>query len=275
MTGWRRWVAAVAGLALAGTIAGAGPAWAQQSSAEVQVQTAGPSPGAGAAGPAPSHRQTETQVQAPPPAPPPAPPTEQTEIQVQGPAATPATVPQEKGPNTGRVSLLLGTDWASAYYFRGIPNFQNGGNNVQPYGEMGFKLLENAGPLTSLVVAPGVWMNWHYGGGDLVSVGDPRFWYEADLYLKLTATWWEVLSTGVTYTYYTSPNGGFTTYADVGLSFNLSDSKWLGAFALNPSLLFAFETKGEALAADGKKGIYMGIGVAPGYTFFEDSVVSP
>jgi len=30
-----------------------------------------------------------------------------------------------------------------------------------------------------------------------------------------------------------------------------------------------FETKGEALA--GKKGIYMGIGLAPGYTFFENS----
>jgi hypothetical protein len=68
-----------------------------------------------------------------------------------------------------------------------------------------------------------------------------------------------------------SPNDSFTSYADVGLGFSLNDSKWLGAFALNPSLLFAFETKGEALAADGQKGIYMGIGLAPRYTFFENS----
>jgi hypothetical protein len=70
---------------------------------------------------------------------------------------------------------------------------------------------------------------------------------------------------------HTSPNDSFATFADVGLYANLSDSKWLGAFALNPSIIFAFETKGEALAADGKKGIYMGIGLAPGYTFFEDA----
>jgi hypothetical protein len=167
--------------------------------------------------------------------------------------------------------LLLGADWASAYYFRGIVSEQNGGNNVQPYAEIGFKLLDNVGPLTSLVIAPGIWNNWHYGGGTVVAPSDPKFWFEADLYIKLTATWWEVLSTSVTYTYYTSPNDSFASYADVGLSFSLADSKWLGAFALNPSILFAFETKGEALAADGKKGIYMGIGLAPGYTFFENS----
>lgn len=221
MTGWRRWVAAVAGLALAGTVAGAAPA-------------------------------------------------QQIEVQTQGPAAAPATG-TEAAANTGRVSLLLGADWASAYYFRGIVSEQNGGNNVQPYAEIGFKLLDNVGPLTSLVIAPGIWNNWHYGGGTVVEPSDPKFWFEADLYIKLTATWWEVLSTSVTYTYYTSPNDSFASYADVGLSFSLADSKWLGAFALNPSILFAFETKGEALAADGKKGIYMGIGLAPGYTFFENS----
>jgi hypothetical protein len=167
----------------------------------------------------------------------------------------------------------VGADWASAYYFRGIGNVQNGGSNVQPYAEIGFKLLDNVGPLSSLVISPGIWNNFQYGDeGRLVEPSDPRFWFESDLYLKLSATWWEVFTTGVTYTYYTSPNDSFTTYADVGLSFGLNDSKWLGSFALNPSLLFAFETKGEALVSDdGNKGIYMGIGLAPAYTFFEDS----
>jgi hypothetical protein len=45
------------------------------------------------------------------------------------------------------------------------------------------------------------------------------FWFEADLYAKLTTTWWEIFTTGVTYTYYASPNDSFSTYADVGLSF--------------------------------------------------------
>jgi hypothetical protein len=228
MTGWRKWIAAVAGLAIAGGVAAPSLAFGQQ-----------------------------------------------TDMQTQGPAATEASAGEEKGPNTGRVSLNLGADWASAYYFRGIANEQNGGSNVQPYAEIGFKLLDNVGPLSSLVIAPGIWNNFHYGDGKLVEPADPRFWFESDLYLKLSATWWEVLTTGVTYTYYTSPNDSFTTYADVGLGFSLNDAKWLGAFALNPSLLFAFETKGEALVSDsGKKGIYMGIGLAPGHTVYEDSSLS-
>jgi hypothetical protein len=231
-------VAVVVGVALSGVSLGAWPASAQQRSVPPRMQAQAPAP------------------QAP--------------VQTEGPAATPAVV-EEKGPNAGRIALLFGADWASAYYFRGIVNEQNGGNNVQPYGEIGFKLFDNVGPLTSLVLAPGIWNNWHYGGGTVVEPSDPKFSYEADLYIKLTATWWEVLSTGVTYTYYVSPNDSFTSYADVGLSFSLGDAKWLGPFALNPSLLFAFETKGEALAADGKKGIYMGLGLAPGYTFFADS----
>ena len=226
MTGWQKWMAAVAGLALAGGVVGPSLASAQQ-----------------------------------------------THVQAQGSAATAEAAGEEKSPNTGRVSLGLGADWASAYYFRGIANVQNGGSNVQPYAEVGFKLLDNVGPLTSLVITPGIWNNFQYGeDGRLVDPSDPRFWFESDLYMKLTATWGEVFTTGVTYTYYTSPNDSFTTYADVGLSFGLNDAKWLGDFALNPSLLFAFETKGEALASDdGDKGIYMGLGLAPGYTFFADS----
>ena len=226
MTGWQKWIAAVAGLALAGGVVGPSLASAQQ-----------------------------------------------THVQAQGSAATAEAAGEEKSPNTGRVSLGLGADWASAYYFRGIANVQNGGSNVQPYAEVGFKLLDNVGPLSTLVLTPGIWNNFQYGeDGRLVDPSDPRFWFESDLYMKLTATWGEVFTTGVIYTYYTSPNDSFTTYADVGLSFGLNDAQWLGDFALNPSLLFAFETKGEALASeDGDKGIYMGIGLAPGYTFFADS----
>jgi len=84
--------------------------------------------------------------------------------------------------------------------------------------------------------------------------------------------WSEVVTTAVTYTYYTSPNNTFASYADVAVSVALNDSKWFGAFALNPSIMFAFETTGEALvSADAKKGIYWQIGLAPAYTFFGES----
>jgi hypothetical protein len=211
MTGWRRWMAAVVALALTGALATPGPASAQS--------------------PIPPPAQTEVQqAQAPPPAPSPAQPTQ---VQTEGPAAPAAATP-EAAPNTGRVSLTLGADWASAYYFRGIATTQNGGNNVQPYGEIGFRILENKGPLTSLTASPGIWNNWHWGGGLLVEPADPDFWTEADLYFKLNAVWWEVLSTSVTYTYYTSPNDTFTSYSDVGLGFALSDAKWLGGVCAEP-----------------------------------------
>lgn len=240
MTGSRRWMAAVAGLALTGAVATPEPGLAQSST------------------PAPA--QTETQQQAQATTPTPAQP------------AAPAPAPEPPPPNTGRVSLTAGADWASAYYFRGIATTQNGGNNVQPYGEISFRLLENMGALTSLSVTPGIWTNLHWGGGTLVDPSDPKFWTETDWYFKVSAVWSEVVTTAVTYTYYTSPNNTFASYADVAVSVALNDSKWLGPFAMNPSIMFAFETTGEALvSADAKKGIYWQIGLAPAYTFFGDS----
>src|SRR4029450_13090135 len=131
MKEWRRCIAVFAGLALAGAVATPVPASGQASS--------------------PASAQTEVQqAQAPTPSPAPA--------QTPG-AAAPAAPAEPPGANTGAISFTGGTDWASAYYFRGIATTQNGGNNVQPYAEIAFRLLENMRPLTSLSVAPVIWSN--------------------------------------------------------------------------------------------------------------------
>ena len=171
MTGWRRWVAAVVGLALAGTIAGAAPASAQQSSAEVQVQAQAPPPPPPAA--ARGRRRLRPRRSRP-------------RCRRRDRRRRRRRSPRKRGRTRAASDCSLGVDWASAYYFRGIVNEQNGGNNVQPYGEIGFRLLENMGPLTSLVVGAGIWNNWHYGGGTLVEPSDPKFWFEADIYVKLS-----------------------------------------------------------------------------------------
>ena len=145
----------------------------------------------------------------------------------------------------GLISLNFGVDWASAYYFRGIAQEQSGAN-FQPYGSLSFKLIENAGPLTALTATPGTWNNWHAGGGTLVDPVDPKFWYESDLYFTLAATLWENVTIGLTYTAYTSPNDSFRAVQELALGVSLNDSKWLGAFALNPSLLVAGEVDGQA-----------------------------
>ena len=180
-----------------------------------------------------------------------------------------AAKPEDKGPNTGRISLNFGVDWASEYFFRGIAQ-EVGGANFQPYGSVSFKLIENAGPLTALTATPGIWNNWHAGGGNLVDPADPTFWYEADLYFTLAATLWENVTIGLTYTAYTSPNDSFKTVQELGLGLSLNDSKWLGAFALNPSLFVGGEVKGQADAGSAR-GVYLQLGINPGYTLAPQS----
>jgi hypothetical protein len=102
-----------------------------------------------ALGPVPSGAQAP----APPPTPVPGPPAQ----------TMPAQAPEpEKGPNTGRVSLGLGVDFPTDYYFRGILQ-EDTGTIMQPYGEINFKLLESDGPLSAIVLTPGLWNSWHWG----------------------------------------------------------------------------------------------------------------
>jgi hypothetical protein len=176
--------------------------------------------------------------------------------------------PEEPSPNTGRISLAIGADWVSDYYYRGIL-FQPG-DNVQPYGEVRFRLLEDLGPLTSLVLAAGTWHDFR-SGGDPHS--DPKWWFEANVYARVAATWWNVLSTSAQFIYYDSPNDSFRTSSDITVTAALDDSRWLGAFALNPSIAFAFQTHGHFVGTADSDGIYMSLGLAPGYTFFKNSTV--
>ncbi|HVO22120.1 MAG TPA: hypothetical protein VMW56_00675 [Candidatus Margulisiibacteriota bacterium] len=183
------------------------------------------------------------------------------------PASLPA--PEEANPNTGRISLAFGTDWVSDYYYRGIL-FQPG-DNAQQYLEMRIRLLEDLDPLTSLTLAGGNWNDFRSGGHGSTPNGRPTWWFEANLYARLSATWWDVFSTSATYIHYDTPNDSFNKDADVTISLALADSKWLGEFALNPSAAFAFQTEGKFVQSAQTNGVYMALGLAPGYTFLKDS----
>jgi len=175
---------------------------------------------------------------------------------------------QDKGPNTGRVSLSLGMDWTTHYFFRGILQ-EDQGIILQPYGDVTFKLLEGQGPLTNLGLTIGLWNSLHEGPtGTGGPNQDPRIWYEADFYTKLTATLFEDLTAAMIYTAYMSPNGKFASVDELAFSFAYNDSKLLGPFAVNPSVLIAFELDGQADAGR-DEGVYLQIGLTPGYTFNE------
>jgi hypothetical protein len=182
-----------------------------------------------------------------------------------GPGVAPA---QDKGPNTGRVSLGMGVDITTHYFFRGILQ-EDQDYIVQPYGEVTFKLLEGEGALTGLGFTIGLWNSLHGGPtGTGGPNGDPRMWYESDFYAKLAATLFEDFTASVIYTAYMSPNDFFSTVEEIAFSFSYNDSKLLGPFALNPSVLIAFETDGQADGGS-DEGVYLQIGLTPGHTLNE------
>jgi len=175
---------------------------------------------------------------------------------------------QDKGPNTGRVSVSLGMDWTTHYFFRGILQ-EDQGLILQPYGDLTFKLMEGEGAFTNLGLTVGLWNSLHEGptgtGGGSASQ-DPRLWYEADFYTKLSATLFDDLTAAVIYTAYMSPNDRFATVEEIAFSLSYNDSKLFGAFALNPSVLLAFELDGQADGGS-DEGTYLQLGLAPSYTF--------
>jgi hypothetical protein len=184
------------------------------------------------------------------------------------PAPAPAAATEEKKEekNTGRISISGGIDFPTAYFFRGIKQ-ETDGYIIQPYGDLTFKLWDGVPAFSNLALTIGTWNSLHGGPTGVDGPNqDPKMWYESDFYTKVGWTMFEDFSAALIYTAYMSPNDFFKTVQELAVSFAFNDSKYLGAFALNPTLLFAFEVKGQA-DAGAHRGVYMQLGVTPSYTF--------
>lgn len=178
-------------------------------------------------------------------------------------AAVMAAVPATAAVNSGKLSFSLGTDATTAYFFRGILQ-ERDGVIIQPYGEMGVNLYENEGaPISSISLTGGLWASAHSALTGASGAG-PRAFYELDVYGGANVGLFDVLDAGVSYVLYTSPNGGFSNIQEVDFSLGLDDSKWLGAMALNPYVLFALEVdNGADLGSN--QGTYAEIGINPSF----------
>lgn len=199
--------------------------------------------------------------------------------------ATAGEGPPAAKPNSGALSLSIGVDWASQYYFRGIVQ-ETEGLIVQPYFEVGWSLYQNKHTKISLAV--GLWNSFHSGptgadghelgkGDGAVETADPKSWYEADFYSTLSLTFFQSISLGLTYTAYLSPNKAFTTTHELAISLSYDDSALFarmlgGRFGgFQPSITVAIEVEGGAI---GNKGTYMGIAVDPGFKIYEGSALT-
>jgi hypothetical protein len=161
------------------------------------------------------------------------------------------------GTNEGRVSLDVGVDFTTDYYFRGIIQ-ETEDSIIQPHAEIGLKLYEGEGGLNSISATLGIWNSFHGGptGADGEATTDPKFWYESDLYAGLAVGFADGFELGLSYIVYTSPNGLFNDVGELDISLSFDDSKLLGPFALSPSVTLAFEVDGQADGGS-DEGIYL------------------
>jgi hypothetical protein len=164
------------------------------------------------------------------------------------------------GPNHGRFSFSLTSDFTTAYFFRGILQERNG-FIWQPSAEINFNLYDGDGALSSVDLGFGIWNSFQ--SAKTGATGGPTNLYETDYYPMLSLGWADdLVTTSVTYNIYTSPNGAFVTTQEVALGIELDDSELLGPFALGPNATFAFETENTSFG-DGEDG-YAEFGIEPG-----------
>lgn len=169
-------------------------------------------------------------------------------------------------PNTGRISFSGGADITTAYFFRGILQ-ERDGFIIQPYAELGVSLYKGEGPLSGLSLFGGFWNSIHQEATG-ASATELDVLYEQDWYGGLQLQLFDdKVTSRAFYIAYTSPNDAFATVQEVDLSASLDDSEWLGAFALNPSILFGFETENTAFGTE--RGQYMELGLNPGLDLIE------
>ncbi len=171
------------------------------------------------------------------------------------------------------VTLSAGTDIASAYYFRGIPQ-EDQGVILQPYVDIGFELLEqNDDNPIGISVNFGTWNSLHSN-----TPSNP--WYESDFYAGTTLSLPANFSFDFIYTYYYGPNLGDFFAEDLTFALSYDDSELMSdtfgedfPLTFSPSVAVIREIDGGAdgLGDTGHLGTYIEIGLEPAAEVLSDT----
>ena len=164
--------------------------------------------------------------------------------------ATPAAAP---APEPKRVTVTVGADIPSVYYFRGYRQESDPKFTFQPFVDVGV-----AGDGASYNF--GMWNSLHTGSLKDADAG----YYETDWYASVTVGMLKAL-----YTAYTYPKIDNSRIQELMFSTSFNDSE--SAFPLAPSIGVAFELE-KASGAD--KGIYLELGLAPAVPLGDDAPVT-
>ncbi len=192
---------------------------------------------------------------------------------ILGPSRTPAERP--KSPNEpakapeqrakeleeeSRLHLSFNVDFTSMYIGRGYMQ-ESGGFIVQPSAVVNYDIYKSEDLI--LTANFGNWSSFHDRRTNAKEENSFKAaWYEADYTAGLSATMGE-FTVGLSYGWYTSPSGAFSETQEFLVAASYDDSKLLGAFAVKPTVLIAFETGVGTL--DGfDRGTFCQVGISPG-----------
>jgi hypothetical protein len=173
---------------------------------------------------------------------------------------TPEPEAEVTGPNRGRVSFTVASDFTTAYFFRGILQERNG-FIWEPYAEMAINLYKGDDAVSSVDLGMGIWSSVQSNKTGFSGSG-PSNLYEVDYYPSLTVGFSNGISTSLTYLVYTSPNGAFSTVQQLDWGLAYDDSELLGPFALAPTATFSFELDNTSFGT--REGGYFELAAAPG-----------
>jgi hypothetical protein len=187
-------------------------------------------------------------------------------------AAAPASA-QDAPP---AVVVTGGLDFVNQYNFRGIRQ-NSEGVSIWPYVDFGFTPFRGDGGLKSVGINLGSW-NASHSQINSADFGTGNKWYESDVYATV-GFGFSQSALAFTYTSYTSPADLFTHVKELAVKLSYDDSAVLGAAALKPYGLIAFElaTEPGRYQADAglEAGRYLEVGIAPGITYSRASLAIP
>lgn len=177
----------------------------------------------------------------------------------------------------------LGVNIVSEYIWRGLVQ-ENQGVIAQPYLNLYFSLYKGEGFVNAVSLNLGTWSSVHSHAEPLYNQGSSDRFYENDYSAGVAVTFAKNFALTTTFTSYNSPSDVFESAEELSLKLAYNDSDLLGAYALHPYALVAFDLGDSRLGFDDRafdrgpaaddnlsgSGIYYELGIAPSYALVKD-----
>lgn len=195
-----------------------------------------------------------------------------TEAGPSSPIAPANTVPpaDDSVKSGSRFHGTVGLDITTTYMSRGLLS-KDKGFIAQPYAILGMDIW--SGEKCSWSADVGMWNSMHGDttGASASAEGFQKNWFETDWTIGLNYKY-DIVGFRVAYNVMTSPSDSFKTIEEVQFAMTLDDSGWMGAWAMNPSVLFVHELGRNGSDGAGLgEGSYLELGLTPGFDWTNDS----